>query len=69
MTSVSPVIWLGRQDSNLRMPESKSGALTNLATAHSKEVRILTKRSAFAKARARIFADFSPFRRRTNLTG
>ena len=25
-------IWLGRKDSNLRMPESKSGALTNLAT-------------------------------------
>ena len=24
--------WLGRKDSNLRMPESKSGALTNLAT-------------------------------------
>lgn len=23
---------LGRKDSNLRMPESKSGALTNLAT-------------------------------------
>ena len=25
-------IWLGRKDSNLRMPESKSGALTSLAT-------------------------------------
>ena len=24
--------WLGRKDSNLRMPESKSGALTSLAT-------------------------------------
>lgn len=24
--------WLGRKDSNPRMPESKSGALTNLAT-------------------------------------
>ncbi len=24
--------WLGKKDSNLRMPESKSGALTNLAT-------------------------------------
>src|SRR5690606_4761831 len=23
--------WLGKKDSNLRMPESKSGALTNLA--------------------------------------
>ena len=55
MTSVSPVIWLGRQDSNLRMPESKSGALTSLATAHSKEVRILTKGSAFAKAFSQIF--------------
>lgn len=56
MTSVSPVIWLGRQDSNLRMPESKSGALTNLATAHSKEVRILTKRSGFAKGWRRFFS-------------
>jgi hypothetical protein len=26
--------WLGRKDSNLRMPESKSGALTSLATPH-----------------------------------
>ena len=26
-------IWLGWQDLNLRMPESKSGALTDLATA------------------------------------
>src|SRR3954470_5852666 len=26
------VSWLGRKDSNLRMPESKSGALTSLAT-------------------------------------
>jgi hypothetical protein len=26
--------WLGKKDSNLRMPESKSGALTNLATPH-----------------------------------
>ena len=25
-------IWQGKKDSNLRMPESKSGALTNLAT-------------------------------------
>ncbi len=25
-------MWQGRKDSNLRMPESKSGALTNLAT-------------------------------------
>ncbi len=24
--------WLGKKDSNLRMPESKSGALTSLAT-------------------------------------
>lgn len=55
MTSVSPVIWLGRQDSNLRMPESKSGALTNLATAQSKEVRILTKDLGFAKACMRFF--------------
>ncbi len=55
MTSVSPVIWLGRQDSNLRMPESKSGALTSLATAHSKEVRILTNGSAFAKASSEFF--------------
>lgn len=49
MTSVSSVFWLGRQESNLRMPESKSGALTSLATAHSKEVRIITKEVAFAK--------------------
>ena len=27
-----PKIWQRRKDSNLRMPESKSGALTNLAT-------------------------------------
>ena len=26
------VLWQGRKDSNPRMPESKSGALTNLAT-------------------------------------
>jgi hypothetical protein len=26
------ITWLGRKDSNLRMPESKSGALTSLAT-------------------------------------
>jgi hypothetical protein len=26
------IIWQGRKDSNLRMPESKSGALTSLAT-------------------------------------
>ena len=26
------IVWLGRKDSNLRMPESKSGALTSLAT-------------------------------------
>jgi hypothetical protein len=26
------LVWLGRKDSNLRMPESKSGALTSLAT-------------------------------------
>src|SRR3954469_6445408 len=26
--------WLGRKDSNPRMPESKSGALTSLATPH-----------------------------------
>ncbi len=25
-------VWQGKKDSNLRMPESKSGALTNLAT-------------------------------------
>ena len=25
-------VWQGRKDSNPRMPESKSGALTNLAT-------------------------------------
>jgi hypothetical protein len=24
-------MWQGKKDSNLRMPESKSGALTNLA--------------------------------------
>ncbi len=30
---------LGRQDSNLRMPESKSGALTNLATPHPEYTR------------------------------
>ena len=28
-------VWLGRKDSNPRMPESKSGALTNLATPHN----------------------------------
>ena len=26
--------WQGKKDSNLRMPESKSGALTSLATPH-----------------------------------
>ena len=31
-TAAAAEIWLGRKDSNLRMPESKSGALTNLAT-------------------------------------
>ena len=30
--SQGPKIWQGWKDSNLRMPESKSGALTNLAT-------------------------------------
>lgn len=30
--SASLQIWQGWKDSNLRMPESKSGALTNLAT-------------------------------------
>ena len=30
--------WLGRKDSNPRMPESKSGALTNLATPQRKPV-------------------------------
>ena len=34
-------IWLGRKDSNLRMPESKSGALTNLATPQ-KLIRLIT---------------------------
>ena len=29
---LTEMVWLGKKDSNLRMPESKSGALTNLAT-------------------------------------
>ncbi len=29
--------WQGRKDSNLRMPESESGALTNLATPLTKQ--------------------------------
>ena len=28
-------IWLGREDSNLRMPASKAGALGHLATPHN----------------------------------
>src|SRR5690554_2275810 len=31
--------WLGRKDSNPRMPESKSGALTNLATPQRSDLR------------------------------
>ena len=33
--------WLGWKDSNLRVPESKSGALTNLATAHHLKDKII----------------------------
>ena len=39
--------WLGKKDSNLRMPESKSGALTNLATPQQS----LTKRVLASEAR------------------
>jgi hypothetical protein len=34
----SPMGWLGRQDSNLRMRESKSRALTSLATPQNRSV-------------------------------
>ena len=46
--------WLGRKDSNLRMPESKSGALTNLATPQRRNLR--------ARSRARIGTARNPFR-------
>ena len=36
--------WLGRKDSNPRMPESKSGALTNLATPQRRNLRARTVR-------------------------
>jgi hypothetical protein len=32
LPALTELEWLGKKDSNLRMPESKSGALTNLAT-------------------------------------
>ena len=34
--SVKSEIWLGREDSNLRMPVPKTGALGHLATPHPK---------------------------------
>ena len=37
-------IWQGWKDSNLRMPESKSGALTNLATPLHRTVVVANNR-------------------------
>ena len=36
MTGVEGLVWLGREDSNLRMPVPKTGALGRLATPHPK---------------------------------
>ena len=36
MTGAEGLVWLGREDSNLRMPVPKTGALGRLATPHPK---------------------------------
>jgi hypothetical protein len=49
-------VWLGRKDSNLRMPESKSGALTNLATPQygRTPMRATVERRAFSRFSPRL---------------
>ena len=42
-------LWQGRKDSNPRMPESESGALTNLATPLHRENMIIFEKTVSAK--------------------
>lgn len=44
-------LWQGRKDSNPRMPESKSGALTNLATPLHLTLRFAEQVGPFSKAK------------------
>ena len=45
-------IWLGREDSNLRMPGSKPGALGHLATPHASGLRLICSENVCASSNA-----------------